>query len=123
MSDVNFILIYVDDVAANEAFYTFILGRQPVESSPTFAMMPAAPGLMLGLWKREGVKPKATPSGGGEIAFAASGKPEVDALFAEWRGLGVAIAQEPTAMDFGYTFVGLDPNGQRLRVFAPTTPN
>jgi len=25
-------------------------------------------------------------------------------------------------MDFGYTFVGLDPNGQRLRVFAPA-PN
>ena len=122
MSDVNFILIYVDDVAANEAFYTFILGRQPVESSPTFAMMPAAPGLMLGLWKREGVMPKATPAGGGEIAFSASGKAEVDALFAEWRRRGVAIAQEPTAMDFGYTFVGLDPNGQRLRVFAPT-PN
>ena len=122
MSDVNFILIYVDDVAASEAFYTSILGRQPVESSPTFAMMPAAPGLMLGLWKREGVMPKATPAGGGEIAFSASGKAEVDALFAEWRRRGVAIAQEPTAMDFGYTFVGLDPNGQRLRVFAPS-PN
>ena len=119
MSDVNFILVYVDDVPTSEAFYASILGRPAVESSPTFAMMPAAPGLMLGLWKRDGVKPKATPSGGGEIAFAASGKAEVDARFAEWRARGVAIAQEPTAMDFGYTFVGLDPNGQRLRVFAP----
>ena len=97
MPDVNFILVHVDDVDASEAFYTSILGRRAVESSPTFAMMPAAPGLMHSLWKREGVMPKATPSGGGEIAFAASGKPEVDALFAEWRGLGVAIAQEPTA--------------------------
>ena len=77
MSDVNFILIYVDDVAASEAFYTSILGRGAVESSPTFAMMPAAPGLMLGLWKREGVKPKATPSGGGEIAFADQQRPAV----------------------------------------------
>ena len=25
----------------------------------------------------------------------------------------------PTAMDFGFTFVALDPDGHRLRVFAP----
>ena len=85
-------------------------------------MLPAAPGLMLGLWKRDGVKPAATPPGGGEIAFTAAGGAEVDALFAQWRALGVKIAQEPTTMDFGYTFVGLDPDGQRLRVFAPA-PN
>src|SRR5208337_1649402 len=52
MSNVSFILVYVDDVAASEAFYGSILGRGAIESSPTFAMLPAAPGLMLGLWKR-----------------------------------------------------------------------
>ena len=119
MSDVGFILVYVGDVAASEAFYASILGRPAIESSPTFAMLPAAPGLMLGLWKREGVRPPATPAGGGEIAFTAGGEAEVDTLCARWRALGVTIAQEPTAMDFGYTFVGLDPDGQRLRVFAP----
>jgi predicted enzyme related to lactoylglutathione lyase len=45
---------------------------------------------------------------------------EVDRTFAEWRGRGVEIAQTPTQLDFGYTFVALDPDGQRLRVFAPT---
>ena len=60
MSDVSFILVYVDDVAASEAFYASILGRGAVNSSPTFAMLPAAPGLMLGLWKRSGV-----PTSGG----------------------------------------------------------
>ncbi len=119
MSDVSFILVYVDNVAASEAFYATILGRPAIESSVTFAMLPAAPGVMLGLWKRDGVKPKATPSGGGEIAFTASGEVEVEALCAQWRARGVAIAQEPTRLDFGYTFVGLDPDGQRLRVFAP----
>jgi predicted enzyme related to lactoylglutathione lyase len=119
MSDVSFILVYVDSVAASEAFYASILKRPAIESSATFAMLPAAPGLMLGLWKRDGVKPQATSSGGGEIAFTASGEAEVDALCAEWRARGVKIAQEPTRMDFGYTFVGLDPDGQRLRVFAP----
>ena len=59
------------------------------------------------------------PAGGGEIAFTAQSHEEVDARCAAWRAKGVAIALEPTAMDFGYTFVALDPDGQRLRVFAP----
>jgi len=119
MSDVSFILVYVDDVARSEAFYASILGRGAVESSPTFAMLPAAPNLMLGLWRREGVSPKANQAGGSEIAFTAVDDAEVDRLCAEWRARGVEIALAPTRMDFGYTFVGLDPDGTRLRVFAP----
>lgn len=120
MSDVSFIIVYVDDLAKSEAFYALILGRGAVESSPTFAMLPAAPNLMLGLWRRDGVSPKATPAGGSEIAFAAADDAEVDRLCAEWRAWGVVIALAPTRMDFGYTFVGLDPDGTRLRVFAPS---
>jgi catechol 2,3-dioxygenase-like lactoylglutathione lyase family enzyme len=120
MSNVGFILVYVENVAASEAFYASILGRSAIESSATFAMLPAAPGLMLGLWRRDGVKPTATPPGGGEIAFPVDNEAEVDATFADWSARGVKIAQPPTKMDFGYTFVGLDPDGQRLRVFAPS---
>ena len=119
MRNVGFILVYVENVAASQAFYASILGRPAIESSNTFAMVPAAPGLMLGLWRRDGVKPAASAAGGGEIAFPVENPAEVDATFAEWRGRGVKIALEPTQMDFGYTFVALDPDGQRLRVFAP----
>ena len=49
MPNVSFILVYVDDVGRSEAFYASLLGRPAVESSPTFAMLPAAPGVMLGL--------------------------------------------------------------------------
>lgn len=120
MPNASFILVYVDDVARSEAFYATILGRSAVESSPTFAMLPAAPGVMLGLWQRDGVRPPATAAaGGGEIAFPVEADAEVDALCAEWRAKGIPIAQDPVAMDFGYTFVALDPDGQRLRVFAP----
>jgi catechol 2,3-dioxygenase-like lactoylglutathione lyase family enzyme len=119
MSKVSFIIVYVDDVAKSEAFYTSILGREAVESSPTFAMLPAAPGLMLGLWRRHGVKPPANAAGGGEIAFTAESDAEVDALCLAWRAKGAVIALEPTAMDFGYTFVAVGPDGERLRVFAP----
>ena len=121
MSDVSFILVYVKDVAASEAFYASILGRGAVESSPTFAMLTAAPNLMLGLWKRDGVKPPASAAGGGEIAFTAAGDSEVDSLYEAWRARGVRIVQAPTSMDFGRTFVGVDPDGTRLRVFAPPT--
>ena len=31
----------------------------------------------------------------------------------------LAIAQAPATLDFGHTFVALDPDGHRLRVFAP----
>jgi hypothetical protein len=36
MSDVSFILVYVDDVAASEAFYASILGRGAIRLSPCF---------------------------------------------------------------------------------------
>ena len=121
MSNVCFIILYVDDVARSEAFYASILGRPAVESSQTFAMLPAAEGLMLGLWKRDGVIPAATARGGGEIAFTSENAAEVDACHAKWKAEGVKIALPPTELDFGYTFVALDPNGQRLRVFAPAS--
>ncbi len=122
MRNVGFILVYVENVAASEAFYASILGRPAIESSNTFAMLPAAPGLMLGLWRRDGVQPAASAAGGGEIAFPVENPADVDSTFAEWRGLGVRIAFPPTQMDFGYSFVALDPDGQRLRVFAQS-PN
>ena len=119
MPDVSFLLVYVEDVSRSEAFYASILGRDAIQSSPTFAMLLAASGLMLGLWRRDGVKPMAGRGVGGEIAFTARNEAEVDALCAYWRARGVEIAQAPTSMDFGYTFVALDPDGQRVRVFAP----
>lgn len=44
----------------------------------------------------------------------------VDTLHAEWTPQELTIAQAPVALDFGYTFVALDPDGHRLRVFAPS---
>ena len=39
-----------------------------------------------------------------------------------WSQRGLRIAQAPVGMDFGHTFVALDPDGHRLRVFAPSGP-
>jgi predicted enzyme related to lactoylglutathione lyase len=117
MPEFAFILLPVADPIASAAFYARLLGRQAVETTPTFAMLSLRDGVMLGLWQRDGMQPPApaTP-GGSEIAFLA---PDIDATHAEWHALGTTIAQPPTNMDFGRTFTALDPDGNRLRVFKP----
>jgi predicted enzyme related to lactoylglutathione lyase len=122
MPDPNFVILYVDSPAASAAFYADLLGKAPVEASPTFAMFALNSGVMLGLWARRTVEPEATGSGGGEIAFTVADSAAVDATHADWKERGLRILQSPTEMDFGRTFVAGDPDGHRLRVFFPTGP-
>jgi predicted enzyme related to lactoylglutathione lyase len=120
MFNQNFMLLYVDSPSASAAFYGSLLSREPVEVSPTFALFALDSGLMLGCWSRHTVEPAATATGGGgEVAFTVETAAEVDQIYREWKRLGLSILQEPTDMDFGRTFVALDPDGHRLRVFAP----
>ena len=123
MLDINFVLLYVESPAASAAFYQKLLGRPPVEQSPTLAMFAMDSGVMLGLWSRHTVEPAAAATGGGgEIAVTVRDIAAVDRTHTEWKGLGLRILQEPTNLDFGRTFVALDPDGHRLRVFFPTGP-
>jgi hypothetical protein len=109
------------------------LGRAPVEASPTFVLFAVDRGLMLGLWSRSDVEPAAVAGGGGaELAVTVAGDAAVDATFADWTARGLTIAQRPKTMPpglvatgrrsrnpgVGRTFVVLDPDGHRLRVFA-----
>ena len=120
MPDPNFVLLYVDNPPSSAAFYADLLGKQPVESSPTFAMFALSSGVMLGLWSRQTVQPAVmSAAGAGELAIAVADRDAVETAHADWRRRGLKIAQEPTDMDFGHTFVALDPDGHRLRVFAP----
>jgi len=115
----NFVLLFVDSPAASASFYTDLLGKSPFESSPTFAAFLLEAGLMLGLWSKHTAEPTPTAAGGGtEFGFSVSDVATVDAMYADWTAKGIKIAQEPTVMDFGYTFVALDPDGHRLRVCA-----
>ncbi|WP_371323474.1 VOC family protein [Dechloromonas sp. ZY10] len=121
MNHPNFLLLYVANPVASAAFYTQLLGAPPVEASPTFAMFALDNGMMLGLWARETVAPKAVAgAGSSELAFAMADDAAVEACYAEWAAKGIVIAQTPTRMDFGFTFLGLDPDGHRLRVFSPS---
>jgi catechol 2,3-dioxygenase-like lactoylglutathione lyase family enzyme len=120
MFDPNFVLLYVDNPAKSAAFYAEILGDAPVESSPTFVLFVLGSGLKLGLWSRHGVEPRPNAEGGAcELGFAVSSADQVRATHAAWAERGWPIAQRPTQLDFGFTFVALDPDGHRLRVFSP----
>ncbi len=114
----NYFLLYVDNPPASAAFYTKLLGKQPVEAGPTFALFVLDSGVKIGFWSKHTVQPLATLVGGSEVAFSVADNSVVNDLYADWVERGLPIAQAPTAMDFGYTFVAVDPDGHRLRVFA-----
>lgn len=119
MPTFSLVILYVHDPVASAAFYAGLLGQDPAEASPTFAMF-AMSGARLGLWSRHTVEPAATAAGGGgEVAFTVA---DVDAAHAAWVARGLHILQPPTDMDFGRAFVALDPDGHRLRVLAPAEP-
>lgn len=120
MHEPNFILLYVKSPTASAAFYADLLGRQPVEASPTFVLFALSSGVMLGLWARHTVQPPPDGVGGGELAFTVADNGAVEAAHEDWKRRGLTIAQAPTSMDFGTTFTAFDPDGHRLRVFAPS---
>ena len=104
---------------ASAAFYEKLLKTAPVDAAPTFCMFALESGVMLGLWARDGVAPAATAPGGSELAFTVQDAAAVDSAHALWHASGIKILQLPVKLDFGYTFTAADPDGHRLRVFAP----
>jgi catechol 2,3-dioxygenase-like lactoylglutathione lyase family enzyme len=114
-----FTLLYVDSLQASAGFYAALLGRAPVEASDTFAMFVGETGPMLALWSHRAVLPAATLAGGAEIVFALESRAAVEACYADWASRGLPMVQELTTLDFGRTFVAVDPDGHRLRVCAP----
>ena len=121
MSAFNFVLLHVADDAASAAFYHEALGLPIVNQRPGFAMLALRQGVMLGLWGHETVEPQSTgQAGGSELAFGVADATAVEAMHADWKRRGLTILQVPTTVNFGHTFVAQDPDGHRIRIFAPT---
>ncbi len=120
MPDFSFLLLHVKDLEASARFYNELLGIPIIEQKPDFAMLPLRDGVMLGLWLQETVEPRSTgQSGNNEVAFSVPDAAAVESIHRDWRQRGVCIMQVPTRMSFGTTFVASDPDGHRLRLFAP----
>ena len=120
MTDSMFVILYVDNAAASAAFYSCLFDKMPVAGSATFISIELNPGLTLGLWSRNAVRPDAASTvGGGEIGFVVNDHAAVDATCAEWTSRGVEIHLAPVDTHFGRTFVALDPDGHHIRVLCP----
>jgi predicted enzyme related to lactoylglutathione lyase len=117
MRTLNYLLLAVRDPLQSAELYSQLLGREPVEKSKTFVLYVLPTGLKIGLWLASDMAPTPKPAGGVEISFAEASKEAVRATYAEWTKLGLKVVQEPTEMDFGFTFVVEDPDGHRLRPF------
>ncbi|MBB1581727.1 VOC family protein [Serratia sp. OS31] len=119
MTTPNMTLLYVDNPEQSAFFYRQLLGQEPVELSPTFALFVLSNGLKLAMWSKHTVQPSATAAGGGgELGFLCELPQQVDALYQQWRDRGLNIIQPPVTLDFGHSFVATDPDGHRLRVYS-----
>lgn len=111
----GFVLLFVANPQKSSLFYQEIFEMQPIEESPTFVMFALKNGVMLGLWSQYTAEPRVTtPAGALEVCFPTK---DVDALYKSWGKKRVTIAQKPSDMDFGRTFVALDPDGHRIRIY------
>jgi catechol 2,3-dioxygenase-like lactoylglutathione lyase family enzyme len=117
MPTVDYLLLAVKDPQRSAKLYDQLLGFAPVESSPMFVLYVMPNGFKLGLWAVSDVEPKAKPPGGVELSFSLPDEASVRKTYAAWTALGLEVVQEPTRMDFGFTFVVADPDGHRLRPF------
>ena len=118
MQHPNYVLLFVENPVASAAFYSSLFDCKPVEATPTFALFELSSGIRLGLWSRRDAEPMVITRGGGsELGIPVADDDALHALYADWKARGLAVVQPPTDMDFGRTFVVLDPDGHRLRVF------
>lgn len=117
MSVLNYVLLAVKNPQESAKLYSRILGAEPVENSETFVLYVLPTGLKVGLWLADEMVPAPRPAGGSELSFTIADNDELLRTYEAWKTLGLKIEQEPTDMDFGYTFVAADPDGHRLRPF------
>lgn len=114
-NQLGLVLLFVSNPQKSSLFYQDVFGIKPVEASPTFVMFALKNGIMLGLWSKYTAEPRVEASPGAvEICFPVE---DVDAVYEAWGNKQVTVAQKPSDMDFGRTFVILDPDGHRIRVY------
>ena len=117
MTTLNYMLLSVADPARSVAFYSRLLGLEPVENASGFALYVLENGVKIGLWIDSEIEPQPKPAGGIELSFSEPDDAAVNATYEKWSTVA-PVVQEPTRMDFGFTFVVEDPDGHRLRVFS-----
>lgn len=121
MLDLKLIVLVVEDALASARFYKSLFNKSVIVEADTFTQIALHEEVQLGLWSRSTVEPETQTAGGAtELNFQVANTQELNSLHEDWRARGVQIAQAPTRMVFGDTFTALDPDGHRIRIFAPS---
>ena len=119
MLSIDSIVLYVEDIVVSKMFYTDLLECSAQQLSPTFISLELGAGSKLELKERASSQPPATITGGGtELSIRVPDETTLNKLFEKWKSKGIRFAQTPTTQVFGQTFVALDPDGHRIRIFA-----
>ena len=117
--NLNYVILYMQDMDKAKAFYTESLGMTVVEdaSSPTFITLRSAGDSMLALQdkmtSRLPPRQEAQP-GSVEVSFAVD---DVDATWQQWKAKGVEFITEPMDLPFGRYFMAKDPEGHYLSAY------
>ena len=114
MGEIEDILLTVADPEVSARFYAGLLGRQPLVTRPDRALFKLSSGRALGLMRRSGEGRSVR-----EIDFPMDGVAAVDQAHIDWWDRGARILTPPHDLGCGRSFVAGDPDGHRLRVFAP----
>ncbi|MFC3909067.1 VOC family protein [Legionella dresdenensis] len=112
------VIVYVSNISISSQFYQDLLGISPEVLSPAFITFKLSNGMLIGLKDKNTLQPEINGFGGYELAFTVTTDSEVDSLFSDWKRKNICFAQEPVVLPYGYTFVALDPDNNRLRVVA-----
>lgn len=111
------VVLYVDNIKISSNFYQDLLEIKPEEASPTFYSFKLSNGMSLALKAKDAVVPPTDgKNGNGELVFTLNNHKKVDELFVEWQAKKIDIIFPPSIVCYGYTFVALDPDSNRLRV-------
>ncbi|HLW00902.1 MAG TPA: VOC family protein [Ktedonobacterales bacterium] len=108
----DFVLLYVRDVAAERAFYIEKFGLEVEDENPAFVQFKAPGGAIFALIQGEHPTPTATIELWWQTADA-------DATYARLKDRGVEIVSAPEDKPFGRALSIKDPEGNTLNFFQP----
>lgn len=110
------ITLYVRNMPRTLAFFTDVLELEVVEEliRGTFVILKPARGPLITLqYDAEMFGPVAKPQGY-EVGIIV---PDLDALYARWQAALATVLLPPHDLPLGRTFVGVDPDGHRIRCY------
>jgi len=118
MFKIDSFVLYVENIEISKNFYTKAFECEGKVLSPTFISFSLGDGVTIELKQLAQVSPPANITGGGtELSLKVENSKVLHNLYDQWETQGIKFVQTPTELIFGITFVAIDPDEHRIRVF------